>query len=163
MSSVERVDPTAALAGHRAAGLRLVLDAAIVQLHDGATGVAFAEPAVVAVDGRSDLPYQAGWGALGRTRVTWPFENLDRAGLDPDPEPRRCLLAHLLRTALDARPWWDRILRPVVTLVLPPGLSAATVHVLCSDARFAGASRHVRLDLQVGDGPSARPRRRAAG
>lgn len=150
MGSVQRADRSGT-----EAGLHLVLNAGVVELHDAATGVALVEPAVVAVDRRAGLPFRAGWPALGHETVTWPLEHLDRADLEPDPEPRRCLLAHLVRSALDHRPWWDRILRPAVTLVLPPGLSGPAVAVLCSDARFAGAARHVRVAHRAGDTTSA--------
>lgn len=136
--------------------LRIVIDAGVIQLDDSATGFETAEPAVVAVDRRTGLPLRAGWAALDHDEVTWPLESLDLANLDP--EPRRSLLAHLLRTALSRRPWWDRIQRPTVTLVIPPGLSAGAIQILRTDAGFAGAARNVRIEAQVGGGAPVRPR-----
>ncbi len=138
--------------------LHIELSAGVARLQDSATGVTLAEPAAVAIDGRSGLPFRAGWGALEHDRVIWPFERLEQAAVDPDPEPRRCVLAHLVRTALDRRPWWDRVLRPAVTLVVPATLSAEAIEVIRGDAGFAGAARHVRVEqrLRPGSGAVAR-------
>jgi hypothetical protein len=127
--------------------LRIVLDAGVVQLHDNTTTDLLAEPAAVAVDTRAGLPFAAGWAALEHRNVVWPFERLGVGELDADPEPRRCLLGHMVRAAVATRPWWDRILKPSVTLVVPACLSARSTRILRSDAIFSGTSRHVRLDV----------------
>ena len=139
--------------------LHIELSAGVARLQDTATGLALAEPAAVAIDGRSGLPFRAGWAALEHDRVVWPFERLDRADVDPDPEPRRCILAHLVRTALDGRRWWDRILCPQVTLVVPVPLPPAAIRVIRADAGFAGAARNVRVEqgLPLASGSLSRP------
>lgn len=129
--------------------LRIELSAGVVRLQDSGTGLTLAEPAAVAIDRRSGLPFRAGWAALAHERVTWPFERFEQAAADPDPEPRRCLLAHLVRAALDRRPWWDRILCPKVTLVVPSAISPAAIRVVRGDAVFAGAARRVRVERAV--------------
>lgn len=136
--------------------LRIELSAGVVRLQDSGTGLTLAEPAAVAIDRRSGLPFRAGWGALAHERVTWPFERFEQAAADPDPEPRRCLLAHLLRAALDQRPWWDRILCPQVTLVVPRVVSPAAIRVVRGDAVFAGAARRVRIERAAGATAAAR-------
>jgi len=135
--------------------LQIDLDAGVVRLHDSTTGVTLVEPAAVAIDRRSGLPFRAGWAALEHDLVTWPFERLAQAADDPDPEPRRCILAHLVRAALDRRPWWDRILCPAVTLVVPVALSPASVQVVRTDAAFAGAARNVRVQHSPRQGSGA--------
>ncbi len=139
--------------------LHIELSAGVARLQDTATGVALAEPAAVAIDGRSGLPFRAGWAALAHDQVLWPFERLELAAVDPDPEPRRCILAHLMRTALDRRSWWDRVLRPAVTLVVPSTVSPAAIRVIRGDASFAGAARNVRVEQRpsLGLGALARP------
>ena len=139
--------------------LHIELGAGVVRLQDSATGGTLAEPAAVAIDRRSGLPFRAGWAALGHDRVTWPFERLAEAAVDPDPEPRRCILAHLVRAALDRRPWWDRIMRPAVTLVVPTTIPPAAIQVVRGDAGFAGAARNVRVEqrLSLGSDAPARP------
>ena len=129
--------------------LRIVLGAGVAQLEDETNGTVLAEPAVVAIDRQAGLPFRAGWAALTHDDVMWPFEGIRRAHLEPDPEPRRCLLGHLLRDALARRPWWDRILRPAVLLVVPDELPGRAIRVLQSDAVFAGAARNVRVDRQA--------------
>ena len=121
--------------------LIIELGAGVAGVHDRATGLRIDEAAAVAVDRRSGLPFRAGWAALDQEQVAWPFERLAHADSDPDAEPRRCLLGHLIRSALDHRPWWDRVLRPRVTLVVPATLSDGAIRVLRLDAVIAGAAR----------------------
>ena len=116
----------------------------------------------MAVDRRAGLPFRAGWAALDQESVVWPLEDLELADLEPDPEPRRCLLAHLVRTALASRAWWDRVLCPTTTLVVPAGLSSGVIHVLRSDAAFAGSARSVRVEPQAAGSASTRSRRSSA-
>ncbi len=121
--------------------LTIELGAGVAGVQDSATGLRIDEAAAVAIDRRSGLPFRAGWAALDHEQVAWPFERLAHAGTDPDAEPRRCLLGHLIRSALDHRPWWDRVLRPRVTLVVPATLSSGAIRVLQRDAVIAGAAR----------------------
>lgn len=121
--------------------LTIELGAGVVGVQDSATGLRMDEVAVVAIDKRRGLPFRAGWAALDHEQVDWPFERLALAYVDPDAEPRRCLLGHLIRTALDRRRWWDRVLRPRVTLVVPATLCPAAIQVLRRDAVIAGAAR----------------------
>ncbi|MEO5678700.1 MAG: hypothetical protein ABIS47_03430 [Acidimicrobiales bacterium] len=137
--------------------LHIDLSAGVIRLSDTATGLVLAEPAAVAIDRRSGLPFLAGWAALAHDRVTWPLERLAQADVDRDPEPRRCLLAHLVRGALDRRPWWDRILCPQVTLVVPAWLSPSAVEVVRRDASFAGAAKNVRVERRRDAWRDARP------
>jgi hypothetical protein len=129
--------------------LRIVLGSGVAQLEDRSRGTFLAEPAAVAIDRRTGRPGHAGWRALTGDVVCWPFEALDLAHLDPDPEPRRCLLRHLLRTALAERHWWERMLRPTVVLVVTDPLPRAAIRTLRSDAVHAGAARNVRLGLLI--------------
>ena len=121
--------------------LTIELGAGVAGAQDRATGLRIDEASAVAIDRRSGLPFRAGWAALEHEQVTWPFERLAYADTDPDAEPRRCLLGHLIRSALDQRPWWDRVLRPRVTLVVPATLSLGPIRVLRLDAVIAGAAR----------------------
>lgn len=132
--------------------LRIVLGAGIAQLDDRERGTSLAEPAAVAIDRRTGLPSHAGWRALADDDVRWPFEALDLAHLDADPEPRRCLLRHLLRTAVGQRPWWGRMVRPKVVLVVTDPLPPAAIRTLRADAVVAGAARNVRVGLLIGSG-----------
>lgn len=134
--------------------LRIVLGAGVAQLDDRARGTSLAEPAAVAIDHRTGRPGHAGWRALADDDVRWPFEALDRAHLDADPEPRRCLLRHLLRTAVGQRHWWERMARPKVVLVVTDPLPPAAIRALRSDAVLAGAARRVRVGLLIGSGAS---------
>ena len=134
--------------------LRIVLGAGVAQLEDRERRTSIAEPAAVAIDRRSGLPSTAGWRALADDDVRWPFEALDLAHLDPDPEPRRCLLRHLLRTAVGQRHWWERMVRPKVVLVVTDPLPPAAVRSLRADAILAGAARSVRVGLLVGSAPT---------
>lgn len=128
--------------------LRIVLDPAVASVSDSATGDTSVELAVVAVGPRPASPSLAGWAALAQPRVAWPFESLDQADREVDPEPRRCLLRHLVRQALERRPWWDRVLRPAVTLVLPFPLSRRATEAICFDARIVGAARRVQVEVR---------------
>lgn len=134
--------------------LRIVLGAGVAQLEDRERRTSLAEPAAVAIDRRTGLPSTAGWRALADDDVQWPFEALDLAHLDPDPEPRRYLLRHLLRTAVGQRHWWERMVRPKVVLVVTDPLPPAAARALRSDAVLAGAARKVRVGVLIGSAPA---------
>ena len=129
--------------------LRIVLGAGVAQLEDRTRGTFLAEPAAVAIDRRTGRPSAGGWQALTGDEVRWPFEALDLAHLEPDPEPRRCLLRHLLRTGVAQRHWWERLVRPKVVLIVTDPLPPAAVRTLRAEAVLAGAARKVRLGLLV--------------